>query len=159
MKYTCTECRYIYDEAFGDPDEGIEAGKSLYDIWDFFSCPGCESSIDSFQEIREEVLTADDSDNLSMIESEHIPCIHFLDDKPGMVEILIWNPPHSMFPEHYIGSITLHDDDGDIIEQKNLNPWDDPVVKFDISDLDSFTVRAKCNQHGIWSTHTLENIT
>jgi len=157
MKYTCTECRYIYDEAFGDIAENIEAGKSLYDIWETFSCPGCWSSVDSFQEIQEEVLKADNPDSLSMIESEHIPIIHHLENKPGMIEVLIWNPPHSMFPEHYIGSITLHDEDGDMIEEKTLSPDDDPVVKFDISDLDTFTVRAKCNQHGIWSTHTIEN--
>ncbi len=157
MKYTCTECRYIYDEAFWDTAEGIQSGKSLYDIGESFSCPGCWSWVDNFQEIQEEILQADNLDSLSMIESEHIPCIHFLEDKPGIIEVLVGNPPHSMFPEHYIGSITLHDEEWDMIEQKNLSPGDDPVVKFDVSDLDSFTVRAKCNQHGIWSSYNIEN--
>lgn len=157
MKYTCTQCRYIYDDAFWDTAEWIDAGKSLYEIWESFSCPGCWSSVDDFQEIQEEVLFADNPDSLSMVESEHIPCIHFLADKSGIVEVLVWNPPHPMFEEHYIGSVSLYDEDGDMIEQKNLSPEDDPVVKFDISDLDNFTVRAKCNQHWIWSTQIIEN--
>jgi len=156
MKYTCTECRYIYDEAFGDISENLEAGKSIYEL-ETFSCPGCSWSVDNFQEIREEILQANDPDNLSMVESEHIPWIHFLDDKPGMIEVLVWNPPHGMFPEHYIGSISLYDEEGDMVEEKLLSPDDDPVTKFDISDLDSFSIRAKCNVHGIWSTHLCEN--
>ena len=62
-----------------------------------------------------------------------------------------------MFEEHYIGSISLHDEDGDMIEEKTLSYDDDPVTKFDISDLDSFTIRVKCNQHGIWTSHDVEN--
>ena len=157
MKYTCTECRYIYDEAFGDTAENIQAGKSLYDIWETFSCPGCWSSIDSFQEIQEEVLRAHSLDSLSMIESEHIPRIHFLENKPGMIEVLVWEPPHSMFEEHYIWSISLYDEDWDMIEEINLSYDDDPVAKFDVSDLDFFSVQAKCNQHGIWSSRDIKN--
>ncbi len=156
MKYTCTQCRYIYDESFGDTGEGIEAGKNIYEI-EGFSCPNCHGSVDDFQEIMEVVLTADNPDYLSMIESEHIPIIHHLENKPGTIEVLVWDPPHSMFPEHYIGQISLHDEDWDMIEEKTLSCDDDPVTQFDISDLETFTVRAKCNQHGIWSTHILEN--
>ena len=32
MKYVCTVCGYIYDEAAGEPDSGIETGTKWEDV-------------------------------------------------------------------------------------------------------------------------------
>lgn len=40
-KYVCTVCGYIYDEAVGDPDNGVAAGTKFEDIPDDWLCPLC----------------------------------------------------------------------------------------------------------------------
>ncbi len=41
MKYVCEICGYEYDEAVGDPDNGIPAGTKFEDLPDDWSCPLC----------------------------------------------------------------------------------------------------------------------
>lgn len=40
-KYICTVCGYIYDEALGDPDNGVAPGTKFEDISDDWVCPLC----------------------------------------------------------------------------------------------------------------------
>lgn len=40
-KYICTVCGYIYDEALGDPDNGVAPGTKFEDIPDNWVCPLC----------------------------------------------------------------------------------------------------------------------
>jgi rubredoxin len=40
-KYVCTVCGYIYDEATGDPDNGVAPGTKFDDIPDDWVCPLC----------------------------------------------------------------------------------------------------------------------
>ena len=40
MKYVCP-CGYVYDEALGDPDNGIAPGTKWEDVPDDFLCPVC----------------------------------------------------------------------------------------------------------------------
>ena len=40
-KYICDVCGYVYDEAAGDPDNGIEAKTKFEDISDEWVCPLC----------------------------------------------------------------------------------------------------------------------
>ena len=49
MKYECF-CGYVYDEAAGDPDNGIAAGTKWADVPDDFLCPLCGAAKDSFSE-------------------------------------------------------------------------------------------------------------
>lgn len=49
-KFVCTVCGYIYDEAEGDLDNGIEAGTSFDDLPDDFVCPLCGVGKDMFEE-------------------------------------------------------------------------------------------------------------
>ena len=49
-KYVCDVCGYIYDEAIGDPDNGIEAGTQWEDVPDDFLCPLCGVGKDQFSE-------------------------------------------------------------------------------------------------------------
>ena len=40
-KWKCLVCGFIYDEATGLPDEGIEPGTKWDDIPDDWMCPDC----------------------------------------------------------------------------------------------------------------------
>jgi rubredoxin len=40
-KYVCNVCGYVYDEALGDPDNGIDAGTAFDALADDFACPLC----------------------------------------------------------------------------------------------------------------------
>nr|WP_081652879.1 rubredoxin [Candidatus Stoquefichus massiliensis] len=53
MKYVCDVCGYIYDEALGDPDQGVEPGTKFEDIPDEWVCPLCGLGTDVFSKIEE----------------------------------------------------------------------------------------------------------
>lgn len=52
MKYVCQACGWEYDEAIGDPDNGIAPGTKFEDLPDDFVCPVCgvDKSMFSAQE-------------------------------------------------------------------------------------------------------------
>ena len=41
MKYVCDICGYIYDEAEGEPDNGIAPGTKWEDLPEDYVCPLC----------------------------------------------------------------------------------------------------------------------
>ena len=47
-KYVCEVCGLIYDEAVGDPDNGIAPGTKFEDLPDDFVCPLCGVDKDNF---------------------------------------------------------------------------------------------------------------
>ncbi|MGN0563145.1 MAG: rubredoxin [Candidatus Heritagella sp.] len=49
-KYVCSVCGYIYDEAAGDPDNGIAPGTVWEDVPEDFVCPLCGVGKDQFEE-------------------------------------------------------------------------------------------------------------
>ena len=49
-KYVCSVCGYIYDEAKGDEDLGIEAGTKFEDLPEDFVCPLCGAGKELFEE-------------------------------------------------------------------------------------------------------------
>ena len=49
-KYVCSVCGYEYDEAAGDPDNGIAPGTKGEDLPDDFACPLCGVGKDQFNE-------------------------------------------------------------------------------------------------------------
>ena len=49
-KYVCSICGYVYDEAKGDPDNGIAPGTNWEDLPDDFVCPLCGADKDVFEE-------------------------------------------------------------------------------------------------------------
>ena len=49
-KYVCTVCGYVYDEAVGDPDNGIASGTAWEDVADDFVCPVCGVGKDMFEQ-------------------------------------------------------------------------------------------------------------
>ena len=50
-KYVCSICGYVYDEAKGDPDNGIAPGTKWEDLPDDFVCPLCGADKDVFEEV------------------------------------------------------------------------------------------------------------
>lgn len=40
-KYVCTVCNWVYDEAAGDPDNGIAPGTEWENVPDDYVCPEC----------------------------------------------------------------------------------------------------------------------
>lgn len=51
-KYVCDVCGYEYDEAAGDPDNGIEPGTKWEDVPEDFLCPLCGVGKDEFSEVE-----------------------------------------------------------------------------------------------------------
>ena len=49
-KYVCEVCGYVYDEALGDPDNGIAPGTPWEDVPEDFVCPLCGVGKDQFAE-------------------------------------------------------------------------------------------------------------
>lgn len=49
-KYVCTVCGYIYDEAAGDSDNGVEPGTKWEDVPEDWVCPVCGVGKDQFEE-------------------------------------------------------------------------------------------------------------
>lgn len=47
-KYVCDVCGYIYDEANGEPENGIAPGTKWADLPDDYICPLCGVGKDSF---------------------------------------------------------------------------------------------------------------
>nr|MDD3720820.1 desulfoferrodoxin family protein [Candidatus Gracilibacteria bacterium] len=149
MRYLCTNCSHIYDESIGDLEEGYEPGVKLYDMQDYFVCPVCSEGIDSFQEIVEEVNYIEDKDNMTGVEEEHYPII-IEEDKKIKVKVGK-EESHPSIGEHFISSISLYDEYGDLVEEKFLNESDEGSAVFDNYDLDEYEVRITCNLHGVWS--------
>lgn len=52
-KYQCTVCGHVYDEAEGDPDNGVAAGTKWEDVPANWCCPDCGSTKDLFELIVE----------------------------------------------------------------------------------------------------------
>lgn len=50
MKYVCDVCGGVYDEAVGDPDNGIAPGTKFEDLPEDFKCPLCSVGKDNFSE-------------------------------------------------------------------------------------------------------------
>lgn len=49
-KYVCDVCGYVYDEALGDPDNGIEPGTKWEELPEDYECPLCGVGKDEFSE-------------------------------------------------------------------------------------------------------------
>ena len=51
-KWMCVVCGFIYDEALGLPDEGIEPGTRWADVPDTWTCPDCGATKEDFEMIE-----------------------------------------------------------------------------------------------------------
>ncbi|MBE0522180.1 MAG: rubredoxin [Candidatus Methanoperedenaceae archaeon] len=51
-KWKCTLCDYVYDEAAGDADSGVEPGTAFDDLPDDWVCPWCGAPKDAFEKVE-----------------------------------------------------------------------------------------------------------
>ena len=51
QKWRCTICRYIYEPAEGDPDNGIAQGTPFAELPGDWVCPLCGASKDLFEPV------------------------------------------------------------------------------------------------------------
>ena len=51
-KYICDVCGYIYDEAVGEPDNGIAPGTKFEDLPEDYACPLCAVGKEDFNEVE-----------------------------------------------------------------------------------------------------------
>lgn len=144
MRYICTNCNYIYDESIGDIESWINIWTKIYEIWDDFSCPICNWSVDDFFELKEEVNYIEDNDNLSF---DHFP---YIEDNDWKILVKIWKDMHVMWDDHRIYSVLLYDEYWELIEEIFLDIEVEPIVKFDYWDLDEFEIRVRCSIHWLW---------
>lgn len=49
-KYECMVCGFVYDEAKGLPEAGIEPGTKFEDLPEDFECPLCGVGKENFEE-------------------------------------------------------------------------------------------------------------
>jgi len=149
MKYLCTNCNYIYDETIWDEKEWIAPWTLFSELdYDFF-CPNCFEPKEAFMEVKEEILFAQNNNFLSPLEKIHVPQVKILDNKAF---VKVGKIEHPMIESHFIYSISLYDEYWDLVEEKLLNIWEKPEVIFDISQIDDFEIRAKCNLDWLWSS-------
>ena len=52
-KYRCKVCGWIYDEAKGDPDNGIAPGTRFADLPAEFICPLCGAPKEEFEVVED----------------------------------------------------------------------------------------------------------
>lgn len=52
-KYRCKVCGWIYDEAKGDPDNGIAPGTRFEDLPAEFICPLCGALKEEFEVVED----------------------------------------------------------------------------------------------------------
>jgi len=50
-KWICSVCGFVYDEAAGMPEEGVEPGTAWDDIPDDWVCPDCGAPKQDFEMI------------------------------------------------------------------------------------------------------------
>jgi rubredoxin len=48
-QWLCTLCGHIYDEALGDPEQGVPPGTRLQDLPEGWTCPDCGAAREDFE--------------------------------------------------------------------------------------------------------------
>lgn len=149
MRYLCTECNFVYDEALGLEEEYIEPHTSFWEISEDFICPVCHSPKEYFSRIEEEINYAWEDEILSEADLIHFPVVK-VDEKKDEIKVFFWKwELHPMVSGHFISTVSLYDEYKELVEQKFFSPWDDCYTTFPLQWLDEFEVVIKCNMH--WS--------
>lgn len=144
MKYFCTECSYVYDEAFWDEIEEIKPWTKIENIK---ICPICWEE-DSFYFVNEEANYLDENTS-TLKELDHFIELEKLDH--WKLKVIISENEHSMEKEHRIASVSIFDEYGELVEEKFLEEdfsWDIILEDYDLGD---FEIRIKCNRHWVFA--------
>ncbi len=52
MKYICELCGWVYDEAAGEPRQGVAPGTVFSEVSGDFECPGCGYGKEAFDPVQ-----------------------------------------------------------------------------------------------------------
>lgn len=142
MKYSCSECQYVYEESIWDEIDDIKPGTK---IETFSSCPHCWAE-DSFFQVEEEVVMVDESSHEKIMRDHKIDIVH--DNQK--FEITIADNSYPMDENCRISSVALFDEYGYLVEEKILSIDDDSVVEFDDYDLEEGEVRIRSTKYWLF---------
>lgn len=152
MRYICTECNFVYDEALWLEEEYIEPHTPFSEIDENFLCPVCHSPKEHFSKIQEEINYFWEDEILTDIDLQHIPIVR-VDEEKDEIKVSFWKwELHSMTSHHFINTICLYDEYKELVDQKFVSPWDNAFVSFSLQWLDEFEVTIKCNIHWTFSS-------
>lgn len=90
-------------------------------------------------------MTKLEANSTDAAKEKHVPVVT---KQSGKIHIVVGSTLHPMLPEHHIEWIALVADDK--VELKYLKPGEDPKAEF--GEVNSGTVYAYCNLHGLWKT-------
>ncbi len=147
MKYTCTNCRYVYNPYFWDEEQEIEAWTDFFAISEDRLCPVCGSVKDDFIELIQEVNEPWNIDDMIPQEEQHIPFYKIENDK---VIITIWTEDEPFVKDdvHFVEYVWIYDEYWELIDWIDFPDTDNDII-MDLPD-EEFEVRASCSLHWIW---------
>jgi len=149
MRYLCTNCSYIYDEDKWEIEDNIPAWTKFDILWDYYECWSCWWLADLFQEIKEEVNYLREIP-FDALEAEHFINLEYLWDDNIRISVWKWES-HSYWSDHRIWSIGIYDEYWDLVYEKFYLEDEEPVLEFNVSDLDDFEIKARCTIHWVWA--------
>ena len=82
------------------------------------------------------------------VEASHEKHIPVVTVDGNLVTVKVGEVPHPMTPEHSILWVYLQTDRGG--HRKHLEPGEEPVVTFALSDEEPIAAYEYCNIHGLW---------
>ncbi len=149
-KAVCTLCHFLYDSRLGLPDSGIASGTPFWIADDsIFMCPQCGGSKDIFIEVEESIIEVEDPNDLTELESEHVP-IYTVEDETLVVRVWQAGVEHPQDRDHMIEWIEVRDEYGEVVDRVYFGISDEITASFSIDTEDDFEVYASCSEHGIW---------
>lgn len=148
LKFHCTNCSYIYNPYFWDPEKEIDPPMDFYDLPETWTCPWCYGVKDDFIEIDSKVIEPSTIENMLPEEERHMP---FYFERDWSVVVKIWTEDEQFeeSEDHFIEFVWIYDEDFIEIDRKDLPDITEEII-FDIPDCDVYEVRASCSMHWIW---------
>jgi superoxide reductase len=120
-------------------------------IVDFYRCEKCGNIVALIKKgggtltCCDQAMTKLVANSTDAAKEKHVPVVS---KENGKIHVVVGSTPHPMLPEHHIEWIALVADDK--VELKYLKPGEEPKAEFD--EVESGTVYAYCNLHGLWKT-------
>jgi len=155
MKYHCSTCGYMYDEFKGEESLNIAPQTPFHALPSDFFCPHCDTHKDDFIVFEEEIHMPFDAQNLTSLESAHMPTFHIWQDT--LQYSFEENEMEKNYHE-YIYQISLHDENGEHIQTHTFSDSLEKKGTFDLEYVDIFELRVYSYQYGIFSSWPQENI-
>lgn len=154
QKYSCINCRCVYNPYLWDEEQDIEAWTdfSLIDIDRL--CPVCSWDKDDFMEMDENINIPWKLEDLLPQEEQHTP---FYSEKDWKLIVKIWTEDEVFVQDdvHFVEYIWIYDEFWEEIDIKDF-PNIDEEIEFELPSED-YEVRMSCTQHWVWKGIKIDN--